>query len=60
MKKENKTLVTPEGHKITFRERESVEINLNLPKDTLELLEIIAQKRICRAYLFSNFSLEKV
>jgi len=45
MRKENKTLVTPEGHKLTFRERESVEINLNLSKDTLELLEIIAKKR---------------
>lgn len=45
MQKENRTLVTPEGHKITFRERESVEIILNISKDTLEILEMIAQKR---------------
>ncbi len=45
MKEKNNTLVTPEGHKLTFYERESVEINLNIPKDTLETLEIIAQKR---------------
>ena len=45
MQKENKTLVTPEGHTITFRETESVEINLNISKDTLETLETIAQKR---------------
>lgn len=29
----------------TVYDRESVEINLNLSKDTLELLEIIAKKR---------------
>ncbi len=41
----NKTLTTPEGYTITFRERESVEINLNISKDTMELLEEIAKKR---------------
>ncbi len=45
MQKENKTLVTPEGQTITFHETESVEINLNISKDTLETLERIAQKR---------------
>jgi hypothetical protein len=45
MKEKNNTLITPEGHKITFYDRESVEINLNIPKDTMELLEEIAQKR---------------
>jgi len=45
MQKENKTLVTPEGQTITFHETESVEINLNISKDTLETLEMIAKKR---------------
>jgi hypothetical protein len=42
---EEKKLITPEGHKLTFYERESVEINLNLAKDTLKLLEEIAKKK---------------
>lgn len=45
MQEENKTLVTPEGHSITFRERESVEIEINISKDTFELLEEVAKKR---------------
>jgi hypothetical protein len=45
MNEKNNTLTTPEGHKLTFYERESVEINLNLAKDTLELLEEIAKKK---------------
>lgn len=45
MTNENKTLITPEGHKLTFHERESVDISLNIAKDTLELLEVVAQKR---------------
>jgi hypothetical protein len=45
MNEKNNTLITPEGHKLTFYERESVEINLNLAKDTLELLEEIAKKK---------------
>ena len=45
MIEEPKTLITPEGHTITFRKRESVEIKLNISKDTLEALEVIAQKR---------------
>lgn len=45
MKKENNTSITPEGHKITFYDSESVEISLNLSKDTLELLETIAKKK---------------
>ncbi len=42
---ENKTLITPESQTITFRQRESVEIKLNISKDTLEALEEIARKR---------------
>ena len=45
MKEENKTLTTPEGYTITFRERESVERSLNISKDTLKLLEEIANKK---------------
>lgn len=45
MEEENKTLTMPEGHTITFRESESVEINLNISKETMELLEEIANKR---------------
>jgi hypothetical protein len=52
MREKNKTLVTPEGYTITFRERESVEIKLNIPKDVLETLEAIAQKK--------NLSVESV
>ncbi len=45
MPKENKTLVTPEGYTLTFYNRESVELNLSISKDTFETLEQIAQKR---------------
>ena len=45
MTKESKTLTTPEGYAITFRERESVKLSLNISKDTMELLEKIAEKR---------------
>ncbi len=45
MPEKNKTLVTPEAQTITFYDRESVEINLTIPKDTLETLEQIAEKR---------------
>ncbi len=52
MREKNKTLVTPEGFEITFRERESVEVKLDIPKDVLENLEAIAQKK--------NLSVESV
>lgn len=45
MREKNKTLLTPEGYKLTFRERESVEIKLNIPKDVLETLEKIAGEK---------------
>ncbi len=45
MQKENKTLITPEGHKITFRERKSVEVTLNISTDTMELLKEIAKEK---------------
>ena len=45
MQKENKTLITPEGHKITFRERKSVEIKLNINTDSMEMLKEIAKEK---------------
>ncbi|MGI8544790.1 MAG: hypothetical protein ACR2MD_15115 [Aridibacter sp.] len=45
MKEESKIMITPEGHKIKFRESESVELSLNISKDTLELLEEVAKTR---------------
>jgi len=45
MQKENKTLITPEGHKITFRERKSVEIKLDISADTMEMLGEIAKEK---------------
>ncbi len=45
MREKNKTLVTSEGYKLTFRERESVEVKLNIPKDVLKNLEKIAEKK---------------
>lgn len=52
MREKNKTLVSPEGYKLVFRERESVEIKLNIPKDVLESLEEIAERK--------NLSVESV
>lgn len=45
MQEENKTLITPEGYKITFYEQESVEVNLNVSKDTFEVLAEIGKKK---------------
>ena len=45
MQEESKTSVISEGQTITFRERESVEIEINISKDTFELLEEVAKKR---------------
>ena len=45
MQEKNKTLETPEGYAVTFRERESVEVKLNIPKELFENLEIVAKKR---------------
>jgi len=45
MQGKNKTLVTPEGHTITFSERESTEIKLNIPKEVIEALKVIAKKK---------------
>jgi hypothetical protein len=59
MKEKNNTLITPEGHKITFYDRESVEINLNIPKDTMELLEEIAQKRDLSVISIIKFFISK-
>lgn len=45
MREKNKTLVTPEGFELRFYERESTEITLNIPKEVLETLEEIANKK---------------
>jgi hypothetical protein len=59
MNKKNNTLITPEGHKLTFYERESVEINLNIPKDTIELLEEIAKKKDLSVISIIKFFISK-
>ncbi len=45
MQEKNETLLTPEGFKLVFRERESVEVKLDIPKDVLETLQEIADKK---------------
>lgn len=45
MQEKNKTLITPEGHTLTFSKRESAEIKLNIPKEVIEELEVIAKKK---------------
>ncbi len=45
MKEESKILITPEGHELNFNESESVEVNLNISKDTMNLLKEVAKKR---------------
>lgn len=52
MREKNKTLITPEGYAVTFSDQDSVEIKLNIPKEVLETLEDIAQKK--------NLSVESV
>jgi hypothetical protein len=43
--KNPKEIVTEEGFVLKFRERESEEITLNIPKDVLASLEKVAEKR---------------
>lgn len=45
MQEENKTLITPEGFTIKFYNRESVEVSLNISKDTFEVLATIGEKK---------------
>lgn len=45
MKNSDEDLVTEEGFVLKFRERESEEITLNIPKDVLTSLEKVAAKR---------------
>ena len=45
MQEENKIFITQEGYKAILPETESVELNLNISKDTMQLLEGIAKKR---------------
>ena len=59
MTEENKTVTTPEGYKITFNEHESVEINLNMSKDTMEILEVIAEKKNLSVISIIKFFISK-
>jgi hypothetical protein len=59
MKEESKILITPEGHKIKFRESESVEISLNISTDLMELLEKVAKKRDLSAISIIKFFISK-
>ncbi len=45
MQEENKTIVTPEGYTLKFREQETVELKLDIPKRVLDSLEKVAAKR---------------
>ncbi|MDQ3322931.1 MAG: hypothetical protein M3525_10965 [Acidobacteriota bacterium] len=45
MQEENKTIVTPEGYTLKFREQEMVELKLDVPKTVLNSLEKVAAKR---------------
>ncbi len=45
MQEENKTIVTPEGYTLRYREQETVELKLEIPKRVLSSLENIAEKR---------------
>ncbi len=45
MREKNKALITLEGFKLVFRKRESVEVKLDIPKDVVETLEKIADKK---------------
>ncbi len=45
MQEESKIIVTQEGYRAILPETESVELNLNISKDTMRLLEKIAKKR---------------
>ena len=43
--KNPKEIITEEGFVLKFRERESKEVTLNIPKDVLASLEKVAEKR---------------
>ncbi len=45
MQEENDNLVTPEGYTLKFKEIETVELNLEIPKRVLDSLEKVAAKR---------------
>lgn len=45
MQEENKTIVTPEGYTLRYREEETVELKLEIPKRVLSSLESVAEKR---------------
>ncbi len=45
MREKNKKIITPEGFELKFYERESAEVKLNIPKDVLETLQEIADKK---------------
>lgn len=45
MNKNEKEIVTEEGYRLKFRERENIEISLTIPKDVLTSLEKVAARR---------------
>ncbi len=45
MREKNKKIITPEGFELKFYERESTEVTLNIPKDVLETLQEVADKK---------------
>jgi hypothetical protein len=60
MQEENKTIVTPEGYTLRYREEETVELKLEIPKRVLSSLESVAENVICRSKRLSNFTSDKV
>lgn len=45
MSEENKTIVTPEGYTLRYREQETTELSLEIPVKALKSLQKIADKR---------------
>lgn len=45
MSEENKTIVTPEGYTLRYREQETTELSLEIPVKALKSLQKIAEKR---------------
>ena len=56
---ESKTTTTPEGYTISFNEHESVEINLNISKETMAILEVIAGKKDLSVISIIKFFISK-
>ena len=56
---ESKTTTTSEGYTIAFNEHESVEINLNISKETMAILEVIAGKKDLSVISIIKFFISK-